>query len=63
MNIHIFGHVYKQKEVAQLYIQVLAVREDLNMQQYAPCTLPCRAGAFSVAPVSPSNQPAVDDLT
>ena len=22
-----------------------------------PCTLPCRAGAFSVAPVSPSNQP------
>ena len=28
-------------------------------------SVPCRAvqGIFSVAPVSPSNQPAVDDLT
>ena len=34
MNIHIFGHVCKQKEVAQLYIQVLAVSKDLNMQQH-----------------------------
>ena len=28
-----------------------------------PCSLPCRAGAFSVAPVSPSNLPTVDYLT
>ena len=30
---HLFGNVNEQKEVAQLYIQLLAVREDLIMQK------------------------------
>ena len=30
---HLFGNVNEQKEVAQLFIQLLAVREDLTIQQ------------------------------
>ena len=30
---HIFGNVHEKKEMAHLYIQLLAVREDLTMQQ------------------------------